>query len=105
MIDCGVTGAGSGYSAGWWEVATHLMPLPLGGWDSVVTAINLDKWNSLSDEEKTTLETALQEKFEAPVWQDAQGALEDDIACLTGNGECPYGDARNMTLVDADRSR
>ena len=47
VVDCAVTGAGSGYSAGWWEVSTHLLPIPLGGWDSVVTAMNLDKWNSL----------------------------------------------------------
>jgi TRAP-type C4-dicarboxylate transport system substrate-binding protein len=48
VVDCAVTGAGSGYSAGWWEVSTHLLPIPLGGWDSVVTAMNLDRWNSLS---------------------------------------------------------
>jgi hypothetical protein len=27
--------------------------------------------------------------------------LVNDIACLTGNGECPAGDARSMTLVEA----
>ena len=42
VVDCAVTGAGSGYSAGWWEVSTHLLPIPLGGWDSVVTAMNMD---------------------------------------------------------------
>ncbi|MDB4837176.1 C4-dicarboxylate ABC transporter substrate-binding protein, partial [Marinomonas sp.] len=31
VIDCAVTGAGSGYSAGWWEVTESLMTLPLGG--------------------------------------------------------------------------
>jgi TRAP-type C4-dicarboxylate transport system substrate-binding protein len=40
VVDCAITGAGSGYNAGWWEVSTHLMPIPLGGWDPVVTAIN-----------------------------------------------------------------
>ena len=105
VVDCAVTGAGSAYSAGWWEVSTHLLPIPLGGWDSVVTAMNLDKWNSLDSETQTLISTQVTEKFEAPAWSSAQDALANDIACLTGNGDCPAGDARGMTLVsvsDAD---
>jgi TRAP-type C4-dicarboxylate transport system substrate-binding protein len=99
VIDCGVTGGGSGYSAGWWEVSTHLLPIPLGGWDSVVTAINMDRWNSLSAEMQTLITTRIQQDFEAPVWAEAEGALANDIACLTGEGECMSGEARDMTLV------
>lgn len=105
VVDCAVTGAGSGYSAGWWEVSTHLLPLPLGGWDPVVTAVNLDKWNSLSPDIQTLIQVEVTTKFEDPAWADAQGALENDIACLTGNGTCTSGDSRAMTLVsvsDAD---
>lgn len=108
VVDCAVTGAGSGYSAGWWEVSTHLLPIPLGGWDSVVTAINLDKWNSLSDDQKSLIESEIKSGFEDPAWASAQDALVNDIACLTGNGDCPSGDARSMTLVavsDADFER
>ncbi|MCM2562952.1 TRAP transporter substrate-binding protein [Lutimaribacter sp. EGI FJ00015] len=100
VVDCAVTGAGSGYSAGWWEVSTHLMPIPLGGWDSVVTAINLDKWNGLDAETQDLIETQIKAEFEDPAWATAQDALVNDIACLTGNGECPAGEARDMTLVD-----
>jgi len=100
VVDCAVTGAGSGYSAGWWEVSTHLLPIPLGGWDSVVTAINLDKWNSLDAETQTLIETEIAAKFEEPAWATAQNALVNDIACLTGNGDCPSGEARDMTLVE-----
>lgn len=105
VVDCAVTGAGSGYSAGWWEVSTHLLPLPLGGWDPVVTAVNLDKWNSLSPDLQTLIQAEVTTNFEDPAWADAQGALENDIACLTGNGTCTSGDSRAMTLVsvsDAD---
>ncbi len=101
VVDCAVTGAGSGYSAGWWEVSTHLMPIPLGGWDPVVTAMNMDKWNSLDADTQEKLQTLIKTDFEDPAWESAQSALENDIACLTGNGECPYGDARSMTLVEA----
>ncbi|WP_108662451.1 TRAP transporter substrate-binding protein [Acuticoccus kandeliae] len=101
VVDCAVTGAGSGYSAGWWEVSTHLLPIPLGGWDPVVTAINLDRWNSLDAATQTALQTAIKEKFEDPAWASAQDALTNDIACLTGNGACAAGEARSMTLVEA----
>lgn len=101
VVDCAITGAGSGYNAGWWEVSTHLLPIPLGGWDPVVTAINLDKWNTLSDAQKAALEKGVKENLEAPAWDVAQNALNNDIACLTGNGECPYGDARSLVLVEA----
>ena len=100
VVDCAVTGAGSGYSAGWWEVSTHLMTIPLGGWDPVVTAINLDKWNGLDADTQALISKEIAEKFEAPAWASAQGALENDVACLTGEGECASGDKRSMTRVD-----
>ena len=98
LVDCAVTGAGSGYSSGWWEVSTHLMPIPLGGWDPVVTAINLDKWNSLSADEQSLIENSVKSDLEAPAWETAQNALTIDVACLTGVGDCP-GDKHSMTLV------
>lgn len=104
VVDCAVTGAGSGYSAGWWEVSTHLLPIPLGGWDSVVTAMNLDKWNSLDAETQELISTQVKSAFEDPAWNSAQDALTNDIACLTGNGDCPAGDARSMTLVEASEA-
>lgn len=108
VVDCAVTGAGSGYSAGWWEVSTHLLPIPLGGWDPVVTAINLDKWNSMDADTQALISSEIVTGFEDPAWASAQDALVNDIACLTGNGDCPSGDARDMTLVevsDADFER
>ena len=100
VVDCAVTGAGSGYSAGWWEVSTHLMAIPLGGWDSVVTAMNMDRWNSLSADKQELITAQITAEFEGPAWASAQDALVNDIACLTGNGECPSGEARSMTLVE-----
>ncbi len=108
VVDCAVTGAGSGYSAGWWEVSTHLLPIPLGGWDSVVTAMNMDRWNSLSPAHQALIEEQIVTGFEDPAWASAQGALDNDIACLTGIGECASGDSRSMVLVevsDADFAR
>ncbi|MEM6985562.1 MAG: TRAP transporter substrate-binding protein [Pseudomonadota bacterium] len=99
VVDCAVTGAGSGYSAGWWEVSTHLMTIPLGGWDSVVTAMNLDSWQALDADTQSLISAQVADQFEAPAWASAQDALRNDVACLTGNGECAAGESRSMTLV------
>lgn len=104
VIDCAVTGAGSGYSAGWWEVSDHLMTIPLGGWDPVVTAMNMDKWNSLSSDMQSFIMDEVKTKFEAPAWASAADALSNDVACLTGNGTCPAGDPASMTLVEVSDS-
>jgi len=100
VIDCAVTGAGSGYASGWHESSTHLVNLPLGGWDPVITAVNLDKWESLDPAVQTFLSEKVAAEFETPAWEDAQGALAGDIACLTGSGECDRGPAASMTLVE-----
>ncbi len=101
VIDCAITGAGSGYNAGWWEVTTHLLTLPLGGWDPVVTAINLEKWAKLSKEQQDLIQKEIVENFEKPAWAAAQDALKNDVACLTGNGDCPAGEKRSLKLVEA----
>ncbi|GHH01160.1 TRAP transporter substrate-binding protein [Pseudodonghicola xiamenensis] len=101
VIDCAVTGAGSGYSAGWWEVSDHLLTLPLGGWDSVVIAMNKDRYDGLAPEAQQQLKAAVKVGLEDKAWAAAQGGLENDIACLTGQGECTSGETASMTLVEA----
>ncbi|MEG9883861.1 MAG: TRAP transporter substrate-binding protein [Hyphomicrobiales bacterium] len=100
VIDCAVTGAGSGYSAGWSDVCDYLYPIPLGGFDPVVTAMNMDKWNALSPDLRKLIVTEVKTDFEAAVWAAAAGAFKTDIACMTGNGECPLNKAAHMTPVE-----
>ncbi|MEM8759558.1 MAG: TRAP transporter substrate-binding protein DctP, partial [Pseudomonadota bacterium] len=99
VVDCAITGSGSGYNAGWHEVTTHVMPLPLGGWDPVVTAMNLDRWNSLDAETQALIQKEIAEKFETPAWETAAASLETDLDCLTGRADCPMGDPASMILV------
>lgn len=101
VIDCAVTGAGSGFSAGWWEVSDYLLTLPLGGWDPVVIAMNADRFDGMSEENRTALLTAVAEGLEAPAWQAAQGGLDNDLACLTGSDACEGGSDASMTVVEA----
>ncbi|MDA3919914.1 MAG: TRAP transporter substrate-binding protein [Salinisphaera sp.] len=99
VIDCAVTGAGSGYSAGWYQVSHSLLPIPLGGWDPVITAMNMNSWNSLSPKMQQLITSNIKSQFEEPAWQAASGALKNNIACLTGNGTCSSGKPAHMKLV------
>lgn len=100
VIDCAITGAGSGYSAGWYEVSDHLLTLPLGGWDPVVIAMNADKYDALAPAKQKELTEAVKQGIEDPAWAAAQGGLANDVACLTGKGECASGKAASMVLVE-----
>ncbi|MBE0529934.1 MAG: TRAP transporter substrate-binding protein [Rhodospirillales bacterium] len=102
VIDCAVTGSLSGYSAGWGEVAKVLYPLPIGGWDHVVTAISLKKWNSLGKATQQFLLAEVVEKLENQVWKAAEDDSEQGIACLSGKGKvaCKHGKPGSMTIVE-----
>lgn len=100
IVGCAITGAGSGLSAGWWESADYVLALPLGGYDYVVTAMNMERWESLSPATQDFLLAQISEKFENPAWADLDGALERDLSCLSG-GECAVETTAAMTIVPA----
>ena len=109
VIDCAVTGSMSGYSAGWYDVSSHMLPLPIGGWDYVITAVNQDKWSSLSADEQQLIQEQVDKQFTAPVWANSKTETQRGIACLTGQGQCASGEPASMTLVkptqaDIDRA-
>lgn len=101
VIDCAITGSLSGYSAHWYEMADHLLPVPVGGWDYVMTAINDDTWNDLTADQQKTLQQLVDTKFTAKVWANAEVDTQQGIACLTGDESCTKGKPANMTLVEA----
>jgi TRAP-type C4-dicarboxylate transport system substrate-binding protein len=105
VIDCAVTGGLSGYSSGWGEVSNYLYPLPIGGWAYVVTAMNLDTWNSFTSAEQEKLLKSMDEKITIPAWTKTNYETVEGEKCLTGQ-DCSYGKANKMTLVkveDADK--
>lgn len=104
VIDCAVTGSLSGYNAGWYDVATHLLPLPIGGWDHAITAANGDFWSGLSTEDQTLIATQARDVFAHGVWSNIADSAEQGIACLTGEGECRAGSPASMTLVATDEA-
>jgi TRAP-type C4-dicarboxylate transport system substrate-binding protein len=102
VIECGVTGALSGYLAGWSEIATHFYPLPVGGWDPVGIAISDASWSELDEPTRTLMREELA-GLEDLVWGEAGDVTEIGIACNTG-GKCPYGEPEDLTLVEVSEA-
>ena len=97
VVDCGITGTMSAYTANWQQVATHAYTLRVG-WGLAFGAMNMDKWNSMSPDQQALMQNeiaALNERM----W--AETATEDDIAisCITG-GDCAIGEKGGMKLVE-----
>ncbi|WP_298360995.1 TRAP transporter substrate-binding protein [uncultured Litoreibacter sp.] len=97
VVDCAITGTMSAYTAKWNQVATHAYTLRVG-WGLAFGAMNMDKWNSLSAEQQSLLQTEIATLNDA-MW--AETATEDDVAisCITG-GDCSVGEPGSMTLVE-----
>ena len=97
VVDCAITGTMSAYTAKWNQVATHAYTLRVG-WGLAFCAMNMNKWNSLSESQQTLLQSEIATLTDA-MW--AETATEDDVAisCITG-GECAIGEACSMTLVE-----
>ena len=101
IFDCAITGTMSAYTGKLYKVASYGYTLRVG-WGLAFGAMNMDKWNLLSDELKALLQkemSLLNEKM----WQET--ATEDAIAlsCLA-DGPCSIGEVGNMTLVEPTKS-
>lgn len=107
VVDCAITGSLSGYSAGWGEVANYIYPLPVGGWDYVITAMSMKTWDSFSSKEQEQLQSLITEQLENPAWEVTARETIEGIDCLTG-GACPHGAPNKLTQVpvtDKDLAR
>ncbi len=98
VVDAAITGSLSGYSAGWGEVSNYLYPLPMGGWDYVISVISMNTWDKFSKEEQQKLLSLVKEKLEEPGWAIAAKETQEGVDCLTG-GKCPHGKAASMKLI------
>jgi len=106
VIDCAVTAGLNGYLAGWGEVSEFFYPLQIGGWDYVITAMNLDTWNKFSKEEQEKILSSFKNKVTSPAWAKSDYETKEGEKCLTGQ-DCSYGKANDMKLVtvlDSDKA-
>ena len=93
VVDCAITGTGSGNSAKWPEVTTHLYELPVG-WALTAYVVNLAWWNKLDAPVRTFLEGTFRE-IEDRQWKLGAEASRDGIDCNIGNA----GGCKIHTLV------
>ncbi|WP_439119174.1 TRAP transporter substrate-binding protein [Marivita sp.] len=98
VVDCAITSPTSGNTGNWPEVTTHFLPLGIS-WSVNAHFINLDKWNSFSDEEKAKLETEFA-SFEQAFWDLARENNGWATACNTGGEGCENYTPFNMFLVE-----
>jgi TRAP-type C4-dicarboxylate transport system substrate-binding protein len=97
VVDCGITGTMPAYNAKWYQVATHAFTMRVG-WGLAFGAMNMDKWNSMTEAQQNMLTTEINALTDR-MWEET--AKEDQVAvsCITG-GDCAIGEAGSMKLVE-----
>lgn len=90
VVDCAITGSGSGNGARWYEVSQSLYTLPLF-WSVSMYVVNTGWWNKLDPQVRALIESSMKEVEEAQ-WKLGEEATEDGIACNTGDkANCKIG--------------
>jgi TRAP-type C4-dicarboxylate transport system substrate-binding protein len=102
VIDCAITGTLTGNTSKFFEVTTHLYPLSLG-WGVQFWGVNLDVWNTYSDETKAFVEDVFK-KLEARVFEIAQQSFAQGVDCNIGKDTCTVGLKANMVVVEVDKA-
>jgi TRAP-type C4-dicarboxylate transport system substrate-binding protein len=87
VIDCALTGANSGNTAKWTDVATHLYPLTVG-WGVNFVVANAERWDGLDANVRSLLQEQIDTALEPAGWDMARGATEHGIWCSTGDARC-----------------
>jgi TRAP-type C4-dicarboxylate transport system substrate-binding protein len=97
IVDCAITGTMSAYTGELYKVAPYGFTLRVG-WGLAFGAMNMNKWNLLSDKQKILLQKEISVLTEK-MWQET--ATEDAIAlaCLS-DGPCSIGETGKMKLVE-----
>jgi len=107
VVDCAITGSGSGAAARWPEVTTHISNLPVS-WAVAGYLVNLNWWNRLDPQVRAFMEATMREVSDKQ-WELGAAATRDGIDCNIGRtAECRIHTvaARPMTEVaatDADK--
>jgi len=104
VVDCAITGSLSGYSAKWYEVATHLYALPIN-WNSQIHGVNQKAWNKLDPKVQAFLQTNIKAMINN-MWDAAAQQTQQGYDCNTGAAACTLPVKGKMILVkptDADR--
>lgn len=104
VVDCGITGSMSGYSAKWYEVTKYLYALPIN-WNQQIHATNLNYWDNLDPKVQAFLQKGIDNMVDQ-IWDAAAKETQEGYDCNTGSPNCPLAVKGHMKLVEpteADR--
>ena len=106
VIDCAITGSLSGYSAKWYEVATHLYALPIN-WNSQIHGVNQKAWNKIDPKVQAFLQTNIKSMIDN-MWDAAAAQTQQGYDCNSGAAACTLPVKGKMVIVQptaADRAQ
>lgn len=96
VIDCAVSGIGSGNAARWYDVANHLYNLPVD-WSIGFYAIGLKRWHALPEPVQRLLEEQSR-VLEDRAWEETAKENRYALACNTGAPDCQIHHPANMQV-------
>jgi TRAP-type mannitol/chloroaromatic compound transport system substrate-binding protein len=97
-VDCGITGTMPAFKAGWHEVTSHVLKLPVG-FSVSFTVVSLATWGKLDDKTKAFMESTV--KGQTDQWWKT--IIDEDtmgLNCTTGTGECTAGKPGKLVKVE-----
>lgn len=97
VVDCAITGSLSAYSAKWYEVATHLLALPIN-WNQQIHAVNQGVWDALDPKVQEFLQSNIDTLID-DIWKAAAEQTQQGYDCNTGADACTLDVKGKMTLV------
>jgi TRAP-type C4-dicarboxylate transport system substrate-binding protein len=97
VVDCAITGSLSGYSAKWYEVATHLYALPIN-WNQQIHAVNQKAWDKLDPKVRTFLQSSI-DKLMNDMWDAAARQTQLGYDCNGGAAACTLPVKGKMKIV------
>ena len=95
VIDCAITGIGSGNAAKWYDVAGYLYNLPVD-WSIGFYGIGLKRWQQLPPEVQQLLQVQSQ-VLEQALWQATANENRYAQACNVGGPDCQIHHPAHMT--------
>ena len=98
-VDCGITGTMPAYKAGWHEVVSHVLVMPVG-FTIAFTAVSLNSWNKMDAKTKAFF-TAQSKLFADKAWKTIEDENGMGLICTTGQGgTCSVGKPGKLVRVD-----
>ncbi|AVL71362.1 transporter [Oligella urethralis] len=98
VVDCAITGSGSGFSAKWYEVSDTLYTLPIN-WNQQIIVANKSYWNKLDPQVQSFLEEHIQTLVNN-IWDSAAEETQLGFDCNSGSDKCNVSSKANMKIVE-----